>query len=117
MGLVLQMQRRALESAIGASYIPIASDKKYRIGNDEIFFWGVSQGYGTCSDIHGLDIAVFGFEESTTPIQIDRVLYFAAVDMSICGPERVVKCIAPKVTTQESVVFDYTGIEIPYVKL
>ena len=117
MGLVLQMQRRALESAIGGSYIPIANSRRYWIENHEIFFWGTSKGYGTCSDIHGLDIAVFGFKEKEVPIHGEQILRFAAVDIEVCGSERIVKCIMPERITEEEVHFNYTGSDIPYKKL
>lgn len=35
----------------------------------EIFFLGVSQGIGTCADIHGLNAAVFG---TTSPLPLDQ---------------------------------------------
>lgn len=75
MGFTMQTQRRAIEALLPhvastwpkevfagkhllfrASKFPDAA----LIQQDLIDFWGVSVGIGTCSDIHGVDVAVFG---------------------------------------------------------
>ena len=55
-------QRRALESLVnmGASVITTRLEgAKFYLDETPIYFLGVSTGIGTCSDMHGLDIAVF----------------------------------------------------------
>ncbi len=111
------MQRRALESVIGGSFIQISSKKTYWMEDREIFFWGVSEGYGTCSDIHDLSIGVFGFERSNQSLKIECILYFAAIDTQIDGPERAVRKIMPMAVTEDRVYFEYSGDEVTYKKI
>ncbi len=69
MGNVHTPQRRALESLKPEEVrsLVISIEDKYYFNGNEIFFLGISEGIGTCSDLHGINIAVFGQEESPSP--------------------------------------------------
>src|SRR3989344_2385352 len=60
MGFIVQMQRRVIEAIYADHELTIEEGAKYFIGDDEVFLLGISRGIGTCSDLHGIDIAVFG---------------------------------------------------------
>ncbi len=63
MGLVIQFQRRAIESHVREpeAVIPPNLTGATRIGGPDgtsFYYAGVSQGIGTCSDIHDMDVLV-----------------------------------------------------------
>jgi len=74
MGFVIQMQRRAVEALKEFVTSPWPSAETFQkqdvifyMGKNEVHGWnetlsylGLSEGFGTCSDIHGMDVAVFG---------------------------------------------------------
>lgn len=62
MASIHNYQRRALESVIGPEspdMLPNLEGDKFYLGGEPIYFLGTSSGVGTCSDMHGVDIAVF----------------------------------------------------------
>lgn len=71
MGFVLQTQRRAIEALAPFAKSPwpeeifVRCDATFRVGqenwNTPLVFRGISEGFGTCSDLHGVDIAVFAY--------------------------------------------------------
>lgn len=73
MGFIIQTQRRAIErlkpQADRLQEWPFAIFKKdirfsFTDGQyQKIFLCGISEGYGTCSDIHGMNVAVFSDEK------------------------------------------------------
>ncbi|MDA2936216.1 hypothetical protein MYX06_03295 [Patescibacteria group bacterium AH-259-L05] len=76
MGFIIQLQRRAIEKFNDYPKTPWPEtifgkdDVSFFLTNGKIFCYGVSKGFGTCSDIHGMDVAVFGFikpNKSTIP--------------------------------------------------
>lgn len=85
MGRITQYQRRAIESLWqGISEEertriswpkPISKDElRFFYKGKEVYFLGVSTGEGTCADIWGLDVAVFGNfgEKPSRPIANSR---------------------------------------------
>lgn len=55
-------QRRALEAlTIGRlpTKITVGGNRIYYLEDRELYLLGISEGVGTCSDLHGLNIAVF----------------------------------------------------------
>lgn len=59
MGFILRTERRAVESVFQKNCISLKPGQKYFLENRELFFVGVSLGIGTCSDLHGINIAIF----------------------------------------------------------
>ena len=59
MGLVLQTQRRANENAYTEMELVIEYGDKFILIDKELHLLGISEGIGTCSDKHGVNIAVF----------------------------------------------------------
>ena len=69
----MQKQRRAIEALkefVTSPWLPEAFEKRdvtFKMGKNErrrgwhetLVYLGLSQGFGTCSDIHGMDVAVF----------------------------------------------------------
>ena len=60
MGLVLQRQRRAVESAFSNMHFVIHKETKFYLYSKRVSLLGISVGVGTCSDLHGIYIAVLG---------------------------------------------------------
>lgn len=63
MSNVHNYQRRALESLLQkglAAPVVLKENQQYFLDGEEIFLLGISKGIGTCSDLHGVNIAVFG---------------------------------------------------------
>ena len=78
MGLVLQTQRRAIEELkkeVKTSWPESFFEKNVNCFLDQdrkrIFCLGVSEGIGTCSDIHGMNVAVF-IENFTDEKKLDK---------------------------------------------
>lgn len=69
MGNIHTPQRRALESLKPEEVrsLVISIKDKYYFNGREIYLLGISEGAGTCSDLHGINIAVFGQKESLSP--------------------------------------------------
>ncbi len=79
MANIKQYQRRAIESLLQSLLLSeqfkirwpkdIDQDKcRFFYHNQEVYFLGISTGVGTCSDIHDLNVAVFGnFGEKPEP--------------------------------------------------
>jgi len=68
MGLVLQAQRRAIESLRKcAKPLPkgIGTSELFLDDERRLYIAGVSQGTGTCSDVHGMDVLVLDFVPPT----------------------------------------------------
>ncbi len=65
MGFVIQMQRRAIERLyrhVDVRTIPNLTNKILKTATgSRLFVQGVSRGFGTCSQVHGVDVAVLGF--------------------------------------------------------
>ncbi|MDO8496548.1 MAG: hypothetical protein Q7S43_03805 [bacterium] len=59
MGFILRTERRAVESVFQKNLISLKPGQRYFLENKELFFIGVSMGIGTCSDLHGINIALF----------------------------------------------------------
>lgn len=59
MGLILRTERRAVESVFQKNCISLKPGQRYFLESRELFFVGVSPGIGTCSDLHGINIALF----------------------------------------------------------
>ncbi|MDP3792779.1 MAG: hypothetical protein Q8Q89_03540 [bacterium] len=60
MSRVIQYQRRALEKVIDqSSSFTIEAGQIYILNNSVVFLAGLSEGVGTCSDMHGVYVAVF----------------------------------------------------------
>lgn len=68
MGFILRTERRAVESVFQHNLISLRSGQRYFLENREIFFVGVSLGIGTCSDLHGINIALFQEIDSRSTI-------------------------------------------------
>jgi hypothetical protein len=68
LGLVIQFQRRAIEGAFTKTPITIAKETEFRLNGRRLNLLGVSPGFGTCSDIWGVDIAVLGQNSETEPV-------------------------------------------------
>jgi len=91
LGLIRNYQRRALEKVINIKEpdepITIGPELSFYLGEEtEIFFTGISKGIGTCADLHGIDIAVFGLEKpkklpktTTTSQKHSTIRFFALV--------------------------------------
>lgn len=65
---IWQMQRRALECATHGQELNLQVGPQQVLQLEDgrtLFPLGVSQGIGTCSDIHGINILVLGVEEPT----------------------------------------------------
>ncbi len=64
MGSVRNYQRRALEAlqprASHSFWVSFSNEDIYYLDDKRIYFLDVSKGIGTCSDLHGVNIAVFG---------------------------------------------------------
>jgi len=60
LGLVIQFQRRAIEKVFARTHITITKETEFRLNGHGLTFLGTSTGVGTCSDIHGINIAVLG---------------------------------------------------------
>ena len=43
--------------------IYLVSTDEFYLENEKIYLLGISKGIGTCSDLHGIDVAVFGHIE------------------------------------------------------
>lgn len=83
------MQRRALEHVIGNPHpFHLRQGLTYHLGGTQIFFWGISEGVGTCSDLHGTDIAVFGFDGPSEPLSEIINCSFAGLVRSPTDEER-----------------------------
>lgn len=74
---IRNFQRRALEALMKdrpARTYTVGGSRRYFLEDfisperREVFLWGISRGIGICSDLHGVDIAVFGEERSTEKI-------------------------------------------------
>lgn len=68
MGFILRTERRAVESVFQQNFISLRSGQRYFLENREIFFVGVSLGIGTCSDLRGINIAIFQEIDSRSTI-------------------------------------------------
>jgi|SRR3989338_2697198 len=58
-GFMLRTERRAVESVFQKNLISLKPGQKYFLENNGLFFIGVSLGIGTCSDLLGINIALF----------------------------------------------------------
>lgn len=72
MSRVNQDQRRGLEKLISKRdrefIVHCDGSQKFRFENgSELFLLGISIGIGTCSDVHGVNIAVFGIAKPPAP--------------------------------------------------
>lgn len=75
MSFIIQMQRRAIEALKGFFSCPWPAeafqdqDVSFLLGNDSrgecnqnwLTYLGMSEGVGSCSDIHGMDVVVLGY--------------------------------------------------------
>ncbi len=72
MSCIKQYQRRAIEALARQKVfrpMEIKSGAKFFLEGREVFFCGISQGEGTCSDMHDVDFAVFSrLEAETKPL-------------------------------------------------
>lgn len=61
MSCIRQYQRRALEALKPKEIqsIYLLSTNEFYLDNQKIYLLGISEGIGTCSDLHGVNIAVF----------------------------------------------------------
>ena len=62
MGSIVIPQRRAVERVVqivSGQALTLLPLQKYFLNNEEIFLRGISEGRGTCSDMRGINIAVF----------------------------------------------------------
>lgn len=71
-----QDQRKTIESLFdGRSVLPsgLHTYEQFELQQEKspLYFLGMSEGYGTCSNVFGVDVAVFGFEpfEQQTPLR------------------------------------------------
>ncbi len=79
MGLVIQFQRRAIEKlrAQNREKSPLrlmskfGSDIRFTVDGKPARCLGISEGIGTCSDIGGMDVAVFGVCGDTAPVRLN----------------------------------------------
>ena len=133
MAFVLNTQRRGLEEAIGTKYVDLHKPRRYYLkqkyyGETEIFFWGVSDGVGTCADLHGIDIAVFGYENpgDPPPCRPEKEVWFSTLvrpptysEKKLGGsdPMRIVEALKPVRVTDEMIVFEQNGGVAVYVPL
>ena len=67
MGLITQMQRRSVEKVYVPFEMTIRAADKFFLFQKEIRLLGISVGIGSCSDIHGVNIAVFSKEFPFNP--------------------------------------------------
>lgn len=67
MGLVIQMQRRAIEVVFDKLDLRIGSGSGFILNGSNLDLLGISDGTGTCSDIKGIDIAVFSLDFPFNP--------------------------------------------------
>ena len=68
MGLVIQFQRRAIEKVFAITHVTITKENEFRLNGHRLNLLGISTGVGTCSDIWGVDIAVFEQNSQTEPL-------------------------------------------------
>ncbi len=62
MSRLIQYQRRAIEKVVDLSdegKFVLVANQEYILSNSVIFLAGVSEGVGTCSDLHNVNVAVF----------------------------------------------------------
>lgn len=67
MGFVRQTQRRAIEQlrphADNLPHWPaLVGERFFLTDGRQLYYWGTSEGYGTCSDIHGMNVVVLADE-------------------------------------------------------
>ena len=89
-------QRRALESlleedprnAISVDENTISVDMgMFYLDGTQIFLLGVSQGIGTCSDFHGINIAVFSKEVRVRPVSLQGPVHELCAGLALLrGP-------------------------------
>lgn len=81
-----QFQRRAIEHVIKpvtpAPTISLAPKHKYFLNGREIFLLGISTGVGTCSDLHGINVAVFGNRPNDFSLSASERLHAAVLRRS-----------------------------------
>lgn len=117
-------QRRALELLMQErpeKTTQVGGSRRYFFHGREIFLWGISKGIGTCSDLHGIDIAVFGEERSTAKIPETSCRSLALVRLPLSGecPEdgvarKVVEGLAVHTITGDEMVLVRTGRKEAY---
>lgn len=129
MGLILQRQRRAIESLRGKIKRDLGGaqvDQELCLENGQrVHLLGVSGGFGTCSDIHGLDVMVVGFSPPPNGkpyidpwVSIDRCRYTVLVrepttleesGLPHRGPVLAVELLEPVTKDDQKIVFTRTG--------
>ena len=62
MSFIIQPQRRALEEVFTRFDLLIRPGYQFYLASEEVNLLGISIGAGTCSDLHGLNIAVLSKE-------------------------------------------------------
>lgn len=75
MGLILRTERRPIEAVYGQNLISLKPGQKYFLEGKELFFIGVSKGVGTCSDLRGIDIAVFQYTTNQPAVTPSRACH------------------------------------------
>ena len=80
MSSIRQYQRRAIESLWRSLSVSeqnkvelpkgISERSRFVCDGQEVCFWGVSPGVGTCADIPGLNVAVFGDSRPAAPSRL-----------------------------------------------
>jgi hypothetical protein len=99
MSSIRNFQRRALEFLIkkGADKekenLPVSlANTKFYIGETPIYLLGVSDGIGSCADMHGVDIAVFSFSPPTqqNSLPVDTCAH-AALIRNLTEEERLMQ--------------------------
>ena len=133
MACIIQMQRRAIErlrprrptwprhclEKAGRNLTSLSLKLESGL---ELFLYGISQGVGTCSDIHGMNVAVLGVNPPSVKLnpetrdELLRSEYFVL----LTDPNRIACSSPPKqkleVLFAEEVKFDQTRIKITFRK-
>lgn len=55
-----ERERRAIEIVLDQQPLTLGVRQKYYLDDQELQLLGISEGKGTCSDKHGINVAVFG---------------------------------------------------------
>jgi hypothetical protein len=121
---ILQFQRRALEKFVdqdSPSTIVVGQDGRYTIDGKEIFLLGVSKGIGRCSDLYGINIAVFSTEGHGTSIsrtECSAAAMLRAPQKGECEDDGVARMVVEELLVQNiesgSIEFERTGRKEPY---
>lgn len=123
MASIRQYQRRAIEGCRPTADrldahlppdLPLADSYPDETGA-RLFPWGVSQGYGTCSDVPGMNVLVLGRAPAQRPPKDLPPCAYAVLDEPSEGARRTVELLRPVISGQ-GVHFEHTRAREPYTQ-